>query len=503
MRTRRMVAMTGALAGLIAIALIGSVTSAQGPAVPKTPWGDPDLQGTFSSEAELSVPFERQAQYGDRRFLNDAEYAQRRAQADKQTRVRQRRLRPRDRRSLERRRGRLGHISTAALARARQSVAPHVAGDRSARRPAAAARAAAPGRTRPAERGGTFAGRHVRRHADLQWAGGSQPVGALHQPRHAGRDLPHRLQRQPAHRAGPGCVAITYEMIHDTRVIPIDGRRARRHGDPRHTSATRAAIGKATRSSWTSTNFSEKTNLPRRARDAAHHRALHARGDGLSYEVTVDDPQTWTKPWTAALTSPTAGRHAVRVRVPRGQQLDAQHPQRVAGRGEERNSLYNVGRVLFGPALCQRRRLLRTGPQRRVTALLRRARDGFPFHRVREEADHHLFPRLIAPADRRRRIRIVPVRRRVVEVRARRGASIPWQRAAAWRASSRSASRSRTSARAARSRCGRPDRWRCRSCPCRAGACAGASPHVHVLGEGGLGLNLVIRRRPAESRTAG
>ena len=24
--------------------------------------------------------------------------------------------------------------------------------------------------------------------------------------------------------------------------------------------------------------------------------------DGLQYEVTVDDPHTWTKPWTAALT---------------------------------------------------------------------------------------------------------------------------------------------------------------------------------------------------------
>src|SRR5262245_66491009 len=78
MRTSRVVAMTGALAGLIAV-----VTSAQGPAVPKTPWGDPDLQGTFSSEAELSVPFERQAQYGDRRFLTDAEYAQPRTQAGK------------------------------------------------------------------------------------------------------------------------------------------------------------------------------------------------------------------------------------------------------------------------------------------------------------------------------------------------------------------------------------------------------------------------------------
>jgi len=84
MRTRRVVAITGALAGLIAAALTGGVTSAQGPALPKTPWGDPDLQGTFSSEAELSVPFERQAQYGERRFLTDAEYVQRRTQADKQ-----------------------------------------------------------------------------------------------------------------------------------------------------------------------------------------------------------------------------------------------------------------------------------------------------------------------------------------------------------------------------------------------------------------------------------
>src|SRR5262245_12708943 len=78
-RTRRVVGITGALVGLIA-----AVTAAQGPAVPKTPWCDPDIQGTFSSEAELSVPFERQAQYGERRFLTDAEYVQRRANADKQ-----------------------------------------------------------------------------------------------------------------------------------------------------------------------------------------------------------------------------------------------------------------------------------------------------------------------------------------------------------------------------------------------------------------------------------
>ena len=53
-------------------------------ATPKTAWGDPDLQGTWSTEAELSVPFERPREYGDRRMLTDAEYAQRLAQAEKQ-----------------------------------------------------------------------------------------------------------------------------------------------------------------------------------------------------------------------------------------------------------------------------------------------------------------------------------------------------------------------------------------------------------------------------------
>src|SRR6185436_15166177 len=57
-------------------AVMAGIVSAQSSGTPRTPWGDPDLQGTWSSEAELSVPFERAAQYGDRRFLTDAEFAQ-------------------------------------------------------------------------------------------------------------------------------------------------------------------------------------------------------------------------------------------------------------------------------------------------------------------------------------------------------------------------------------------------------------------------------------------
>ena len=41
----------------------------------KTPWGEPDLQGLWTSEPELGVPFERPAEFGERQTLTDAEFA--------------------------------------------------------------------------------------------------------------------------------------------------------------------------------------------------------------------------------------------------------------------------------------------------------------------------------------------------------------------------------------------------------------------------------------------
>jgi hypothetical protein len=43
----------------------------------RTSWGDPDVQGEWTSEGEYGVPFERAAPYGTRRLLTDAEYAKR------------------------------------------------------------------------------------------------------------------------------------------------------------------------------------------------------------------------------------------------------------------------------------------------------------------------------------------------------------------------------------------------------------------------------------------
>src|SRR5919108_2417114 len=72
------------VASVGAVILFASVVSAQRGSAARTPWGDPDLQGTWSSESELNTPFERPSQYGTRQLLTDEEFAQRRAQADKQ-----------------------------------------------------------------------------------------------------------------------------------------------------------------------------------------------------------------------------------------------------------------------------------------------------------------------------------------------------------------------------------------------------------------------------------
>src|SRR5437879_334953 len=42
---------------------------------PKTPWGDPDLQGVWPGTSMIGTPLERDRNLGTRTVLNDAEYA--------------------------------------------------------------------------------------------------------------------------------------------------------------------------------------------------------------------------------------------------------------------------------------------------------------------------------------------------------------------------------------------------------------------------------------------
>ena len=50
---------------------------------PRTPWGDPDLQGVWSTDDTSGIPMVRPAQYGDRLYLNPEEFTQRAKQVER------------------------------------------------------------------------------------------------------------------------------------------------------------------------------------------------------------------------------------------------------------------------------------------------------------------------------------------------------------------------------------------------------------------------------------
>src|SRR5262245_41922212 len=50
--------------------------------MPRTPWGEPDLQGTWSSDDTANIPISRPAAIGERLYQNDQEYAARQKQVE-------------------------------------------------------------------------------------------------------------------------------------------------------------------------------------------------------------------------------------------------------------------------------------------------------------------------------------------------------------------------------------------------------------------------------------
>src|SRR5262245_53743056 len=98
----------------------------------------------------------------------------------------------------------------------------------------------------------------------------------------------------------PGIVAIRYEMIHETRIIRLDA-------SPR--SGLRTHMGDARGHFEGDTLVVETTNFdPRSAyRNGTPTMKLVERfkvvaADKVDWSMTVDDSQTWTKPWTFSMT---------------------------------------------------------------------------------------------------------------------------------------------------------------------------------------------------------
>ena len=268
----------------------------------RTPWGDPDLHGEWTSEGEYGVPLERPAQFGTRQFLTDDEYAKRLDD-----------VRIRDQRELEPVDVLSGKVDAPSApiphwreynttSRRTSFVIDPPDGRLPPRTPQAA--------PLPVQRCGSLFGGEP---CDTYEEYGLGVRCIVHGGGFPDAMFPAVYNANMRIMQSPGFVAISYELIHDTRVIPIDASPA--SSRPPLSPAIRMYMGSA-RGRWEgSTLVVETTNLKAATRGASPGLRLVERftrtgRDSIEYRVTFVDPATWTAPWTAALDLKSRPEHA-------------------------------------------------------------------------------------------------------------------------------------------------------------------------------------------------
>ncbi len=282
-------------------AKVGAATASS---VPRTPWGDPDLQGTYTNANESGIPMERPAEFAGRRVedVTPAELARliadRRARAEKTALV-------------------IGGTSdndtgagpshwyenyNATNSRA-WMVSDPLDGKIPATTDGAKRRAAA---AKAARRGG-----------DGYYLGPFDgPEDLTLYVRCITRGLPGSMMQAIYGNSyeivqSPGFVAIRYEMVHETRVIPLDGRS--------HVSGALASYMGDARGHWESdtlvvqtTRFLEKSAFGGASSALRTTERFKPASKGtVDWSITFDDPDNWVRPWTFGMRLTRDDEHPV------------------------------------------------------------------------------------------------------------------------------------------------------------------------------------------------
>jgi hypothetical protein len=269
--------------------------SAQSWNPPRTPWGDPDIQGNYSNKYEQGTPFERPAEFAGRRIED---------------------FTPEELARLVKERA--AEVLLNAPFTGGDPVAGNFGGAPAFYDRFEASKGSRPwfvvdpqdGRIPPMSPEGQKASA-ARAAARAALRKGRGPADSYTDrslyDRCITRGLPGSMM--PANYGNsyriiqsPGYVAITYEMVHETRVVPLDGR-------PQLGGAIRQYFGEP-RGRWEgNTLVVETTNF----RDEQAYRGANPETvrfverftptgpDKLEWSFTVDDPSTWTRPWTFAM----------------------------------------------------------------------------------------------------------------------------------------------------------------------------------------------------------
>jgi hypothetical protein len=252
----------------------------------KTAWGDPDIQGSYNNSDESSIPFERPQEFAGRTLdsFTPEELAKITDERQKQTIERNPTLSefPGATSPMHWFENYFAANSRAWLV-SDPSDGKVPAQTQEARQRAQAAQAARRGRG-PAD---SWEDRSLYDRCITRGVPGSMMPAIYGNSYYIGQ--------------GPGFVTITYEMIHDTRVIPLDGR-------PHLPSSVRQYLGDA-RGHWDgntlvveTTNFTDKVPYRGSSQDLKLTERFTPIGpDTVEWSVTFDDKRTWDRPWTFAM----------------------------------------------------------------------------------------------------------------------------------------------------------------------------------------------------------
>jgi hypothetical protein len=259
---------------------------------PKTPWGHPDLSGIWTSDDLHDVSLERPAQYGARQYLTEDEYSQRAGQVERAKSAIVTGERPKE-----------GFWATQKGVDAAAVPAQWVESARKASRLTSLVVDPANGRIPALTEEGkkrraaqpSYTNMHPASWEDATMYDRCISRGVT------GSYFPSIYGNGSQIIQTPDSVAIRYEMIHEARIIPLDGR-------PHESAKLRTYMGDPSGHWEGNTLVVETTNFiggklavggtPYSEDLKLTERFTLADANTLLYQVTIDDPKTFTAPWT-------------------------------------------------------------------------------------------------------------------------------------------------------------------------------------------------------------
>jgi len=300
-----MTSVTRVLVGAAAAAFVSTaVVGAQSSAIPRTPWGDPDLQGTFTNSSESGIPMERPAEFAGRR-LEDVK-PEELAKLIQQRAARQEKVAETIGGSTENDTG---------------AGPPHWYENYNASNSRAWMIQDAPDYKMPATtdeaKKRAAAVRASRRGGDGYNTGPfDSPKDLTLYVRCISRGVPGSMM--PAIYGNsyeivqaPGVVAIRYEMVHETRVIPIDGRKQLPQQMESYMGDSRGHWEGDTLVVEGSHYLEASAYGGASSRLKTTERFRPTSKNTIEWSITFDDASTWVKPWTFGMRLTRDDEHPV------------------------------------------------------------------------------------------------------------------------------------------------------------------------------------------------